>query len=625
MKTQIGVAPLAEWRTFFRKGRLLQLVPLVALGVFGTLFIRHIAALDGVAVVAALTALAPWQWMCALVFTALSFRTIGEYDVLMHRVLNTGQPVHAARAAGVKAIALSQTLGFGAITSALVRWRCLPDLPPAHILKLSAAVSLSFLAALAAITALVVPLSGLMPRSGGHVAIGIAAIAALALLARLAQRSGWIPIGLGRRTIIALIVATAADTLFAALALWVLWPEPVSFHVLFAAYLIALGAGLVSNAPGGVGAFDLSLLALLGATQNADAMAAILAFRIIYYALPAGIAILGLLHSRVPLPVDQPHHPEATLLRQHATRFVHVKGTLLTLPCWGGDAVLGDLPRGMQVADLRRSTDPKTLYKCSARQASQARAAGWSVMRCAQDAWISPKTWSSTGPARRQLRRALCAFERSGFSVREVSTSDGLCAVAQDWAKSHGGERGHSMGRYCPDYVRHQRVFAAFDGDTPVAFVSFHIGPVWTLDLMRHVSDIPKGTMHALVCAGIKAAQNSDICYLSLASVAAPDPHAPFARTMTEYAAGLRRFKSAFAPIWEPRYICSSGRLGLLLAMTTLAIRIRWPAPLANPNPAQRHHEDFSFAHRPRPCEPLTSPIGETPHDQRPFRTARHA
>lgn len=625
MKSQIDAASRGDWRTLVRGGRVLQLLPLIALVVFGTLFVRHISALDGAAVLSALTGLSIWQWVCALIFTALSFRAIGMYDVLVHRVLRTGQSPDLARAAGVKAIALSQTLGFGAVTSALVRWRCLPDMTPTQILRLSAVVSLSFLAALAAIAALVVPLSGLVPRSGGIIMAGLMAFAGLALLARLAHRLGWIPTHVGHCTLLALLLATGADTMFAALALWVLWPDAVSFQMLFAAYLVALGAGLVSNAPGGVGAFDLSLLALLGASHNADAMAALLAFRVIYYALPAGVAVLGLLHSRAPLPQGIPDHPEANLLRQTAACFAHAKGTLLILPCWGSGAALGDLPKGMYMTDLRRNADPKAIYKCSAKQAIAARNAGWSVLRCARDAWITPQTWAPTGPARRQLRRALAGFDRSGLTIRDVTNPATLGAVARDWANTHGGERGHSMGRYCPEYLKHQRVFAAYDGCVPVAFVSFHTGQVWTLDLMRHTRDAPNGTMHALVRTAIAAAKQAGVTRLSLASVAAPDPRFPFSTRIKDHTAGLRRFKAAFAPTWEPRYICARGPVRLLLTMITLAARIRWPSSLPDPNPIQRHHEDFSFAPRAHPCEPLTSPSGDAPDDQRPFRPARHA
>ncbi len=353
METSKNAAPAAKGINGFAS--LSNVLPAVALLVFGTLFVRHIGAMDSAEIAAALADLVLWQWVAALGFTALSFRALGTYDVLVHRVLQTRQSPHAARTAGMRAIALSQTLGFGAVTSALVRWRCLPDLSASAIARLSATVSLSFLAALAVIAALVVPLSGLVPLSGGLIASGVAAIVALALLARLGFRFGWIPTPVRATTLFALLLATSADTAFAAGALWVLWPEAISFHMLFAAYLIALGAGLLSNAPGGVGAFDLSLLAMLPVADDAAAVAALLAFRVIYYAIPAGLALLTLIRPAPAIVRRQPDHAEAGLAHQSAHIFHHRAGSLLTLPCWGTGAVLGDLPAPMTLGDLRNS------------------------------------------------------------------------------------------------------------------------------------------------------------------------------------------------------------------------------------------------------------------------------
>ena len=578
-----------------------RILPVLALLVFGTMFVRHIGAMERAEIGGALAGLAVWQWTAALGFTALSFRALGLYDVLVHRVLHTGQPAHAARRAGVKAIALSQTLGFGAMTGGLVRWRCLPELSAAAIARLSATVSLSFLAALAVIAALVVPFSGLVPHSAALIASGVIAIVALVLLARLGFRFGWIPAPVRVTTLLALLAATAADTACAAGALWVLWPETVSFQLLFAAYLVALGAGLLSNAPGGVGAFDLSLLAMMPVADDAAAMAALMAFRIIYYAIPAGLALLSLMRPAPYLPKRDPDHAEAGLARQSAHIFQHPNASLLTLPCWGTGAVLGDLPAPMTLSDLRSYGAPRALYKCSARQAARARTAGWQVMRCAEDAILDVPSWTSDGPKKRQLRRALKTFAASGLEIREVHKTATLTPVAQVWAQGQGGERGHSMGRFCPDYLQTQRVFAAYDGMTPVAFVSFHTGDLWTLDLMRHGplpdgTPLPAGTMHALVLAGLEAARAEGATTLSLASVPSFADALPFAARSHAKASGLIRFKQSFAPNWHARYSCAPDAVRLALTLGALAYVIHRPPPLPRSNPVQRNDEDYSFA-----------------------------
>ena len=514
----------------------------------------------------------------------------------------------------MKAIALSQTLGFGALTSALVRWRCLPALPLGVIARLSAAVSLSFLASLAVIAAVVVPFSGLMPQTSALVLAGACAIVAMIALARIAHRADWISVPMGRGALLALLVATAADTAFAAAALWVLWPDAVSFQLLFAAYLIALGAGLVSNAPGGVGAFDLTLLALLPVSDDAAAMAAVLAFRVIYYALPAGVALVGLVRPAPGASTEPLDHPEDALLTQSALRYDHGTTPLLTLPSWRAGTIFGSLPDGADITQIAHG-GPKSIYKCSAQEAVAARRIGWTVLRCAKDAVLDPQCWAESGPARRQLRRALRAFDTTDLQIREARDPSTLRDVATDWAANHGGERGLSMGRYCPDYLRQQRVFAAYRGAIPVAFVSFHHGAVWTLDLMRHTADTPTGAMQSLIVAAINAARADGVTRLSLSSVPAPAPHLPLAQRALTSSAGLRRFKSSFGPVWQPRYICATNPATLALTMATLAYGIHKPPKLARLHSIQPHHEDFSFARLARACEPLTTPSRGSDHD----------
>ncbi|WP_159453069.1 phosphatidylglycerol lysyltransferase domain-containing protein [Pseudooctadecabacter jejudonensis] len=539
------------------------------------------------------------QWAMAAGFTALSFRAVGTYDVLVHRILNTGQPEPQARTAGILAIAIAQTVGFGALSGGLVRWRCMPELGGMAIARLSAIVSVTFLAALAAVSAVVVPLSGVLPVSTGAVAGGLAALLGLVVLGRLAHRIGWIEQRLRFQVIAALLLATAIDTLAAAAALWVLWPDGTPFGMLFGAYLVALGAGLVSNSPGGIGAFDLTLLALLPLTDAAPATCALLAFRIVYYLLPAAIALALLARPKRRAGGPFAAHPEGTLAMQNAHVDTIAKREVLTLPAFGVRPVFGDLPMGLSPHDI--STP---LYKCSNTQAARARRAGWTVLRCAEDALIDVAKWSLGGPDKRQLRRALNSAEAAGITVSRATDLQALRPVAEVWARRHGGERGLSMGRFDPAYLAHQHVFVARQRGQIIAFISLHAGnDHWTLDLMRHEADCPKGTMHALVTHAITAAKDAGLTELSLAAVPAPAQHLPFARKALRDSAGLRRFKTAFAPVWHPRYIAASGPIRLGYTMLALALRIHHPPAL--PNTPQHLDEDFSFEPTSRACEGL--------------------
>ncbi len=582
-----------------------NLLPVAALLTFGSLFFNHIQALDGREIWHSLSAFTLGQWTLAAAFTALSFRAVGTYDVLVHRVLGTGVRETDARRSGVLAIALSQTLGFGAITGAFVRWRRLPNLGAGTVARLSAVVSVSFLVALAVIGGLVIPISGLVPSSEimdiqpYWFLLGGLAVACLLILSRLAFQKQWIPRPLTGPLLASLLGATFFDTAFAAAAFWVLWPDPASFHLVFAAYLIALGAGLVSNCPGGIGAFDLTLLGLLQATDANAATASILAFRLAYYIVPATIAVLCLTRPPTTETMERVDHPEGTLTLQSAKLTKIANNPTLILPCWGQGAIFGDLTTPTSLTNLPH-------YKCSGKQALAARAAGWAVLRCAEDALIDLNQWSLEGANKRQLRRALKSFSASGLTIRAAHHADNLRPAADAWTRLHGREKGHSMGRFDPAYLRQQRVFVALKGTEVVAFVSFHISrDQWTLDLMRHGASLPKGTMQALVTTAIDAARDVGITTLSLASVPNPPLHLPFAQHAHRKSAGLRRFKRAFAPRWSPRYICARSPISLGLTMVTLAWAIHRPPPLANL--AQSNDEDYSFAPIGPTCEGLPS------------------
>ena len=61
----------------------------------------------------------------------------------------------------------------------------------------------------------------------------------------------------------------------------------ISWSFLLAVYFLALGAAVISSAPGGLGPFDLTLFALLPSQNPGELITAIIAFRLIYLAVPA--------------------------------------------------------------------------------------------------------------------------------------------------------------------------------------------------------------------------------------------------------------------------------------------------------------------------------------------------
>lgn len=104
----------------------------------------------------------------------------------------------------------------------------------------------------------------------------------------------WINRGKGRTpwlTVVASVGASFLEWSFAGVTFWIISThllDEIHFLAIFGIFTIAAIAGILSMAPGGIGAFDL--IALLGLTQlgfnNDQAMAVLVIFRLFYYVIP---------------------------------------------------------------------------------------------------------------------------------------------------------------------------------------------------------------------------------------------------------------------------------------------------------------------------------------------------
>lgn len=550
------------------------------------------------------------NWLAALALTLLSFAAVGHYDAVMHRHFGSEIPAATARRAGICAIAVSQTLGLGLITGSILRWRMLPGLSLWMASRLAAAVALSFLLGWAFVTSLALCL---MPEAPFRVpaAWALAGLCLAGLVSTLApQGRSLLPNGL---TLSRLVVLAAIDTLAAAAALWALCPPglELSFATLLPAFLLAFGAGLISGAPGGVGPFEITLLALLPDHPEPALLTAILAWRGCYYALPAvlaaAVAIRGAAPEALPpkpataVTIRKLPQADLGLIWQGEHRLSMASpdaGLLLARTHHSLIGLFDPIARpkraelGLCLAHLsgqaRSISCLPALYKASARPAVVARGLGHSCIRIAREAVLTPGSYSLAGPKRAGLRRKLRQARAAGVSVTQperVHDWPALEAIALAWAQAHGGERGFSMGRFCPDYLRHQRLYIAWQNHVPIGFVSFQLGANdWALDLIRYGPDLPDGTIHLLIQTAIDEAKALGLARLSLASVpdfsALPKPLQHVLGAASAQHQGLLRFKSAFAPYWQPRYLTAANHAALALAAVEIARAIHHPAPL---------------------------------------------
>lgn len=605
----------AESGLDLRRAALRQLLPLgLTIGLVVLLW-QRMDGLDLPHIYASLKTVSPEQWLGAALFSAISFWALGKYDGVVHRLIGTGVSSKAAERAGITAIALSQTVGLGVISSAFVRWRMLPDLSLMQAMRISAIVAMSFLSAwavVAALIALTVPMT--LPWAGWiawAVLAGAIVFAVLSVLRPSFMSALHIP---PLRAMGAFLALALIDTAAAGAALWMVLPDgcEVALMPLIAAYLLALGAGLISSAPGGMGAFELTLLALLPALDAEPLLAAILAFRTIYYALPALIAavitIRGPLAKRGQADKGQPQllpAKSASNLPAHIAQIINEApraeagllrhGQLSLITTGTGAAAMGASTGQSLVilSDPLSSNTDKTallsdlsvlakqsflspfLYKAGGRWAATARSNGWHVLPIAREGWIDPTAFTLDGSRKRQLRRKLRQAEATSLIVYEAGAELPLAAmenIAKDWRKARAGERGFSMGRWHPDHLPHARVYLATQHGQLMGFLTLHENmSEQTLDLMRMRPDAPDGTMHALLTCAISQAAAEGCTRLSLAAVPLDDQqdepwvfhHARAKLDQISGAAGLRQFKSSFAPRWETLYAAAPSRAAL--------------------------------------------------------------
>ncbi|MBM2290951.1 DUF2156 domain-containing protein [Sulfitobacter pseudonitzschiae] len=564
-------------------------------------------------------------WCQALGLSVISLWAVGRYDSVAHRHLGTGIRDRPARLAGTASIALAQSLGMGLLTGALARWRLLSDLTLTEALRLSAFVSVSFLAGWAVVTAVACVL---LPAPGWTLWPALVALVLAGVLlglqffcpvVRIRGRSVHLPT---LPASAAIVLWTGVDTLCAAGALYVLLPadavvSPAQFLPLF---LIALGTALISNTPGGVGPFELMMLGLLPHLPTSDVLGSIVAFRIVYYALPALLAAMALLrplrdartNRRVSMPFDRHSAPRAELgvMHQNAARAIAHQGASVVAWTTGqtltslGDPLAGRPEAALTTLDrlARQQSRVASFYKCTARTAVVARRSGWAVLHIADEAVIDTVSYDISRPAYRRLRRKLRSAEKAGVDICQpvhLPLAE-MARVDAAWQASHGTARGGTMGRFEARYVSAQHCVLAYVRGRLVGFVTFHTGAQdWCLDLVRHVDDLPDGTMFALTDAAIGQARAAGIAQVSLAATpACPAPASAMWRwvglRMVRHGGGtgLRQYKSAFAPDWRPRYATAPSWAALTLALADITRAVHRPDPALS---AAAHDGDENY------------------------------
>ncbi len=249
-----------------------------------------------------------WQ---AAGLTAAGYGCLSLYEMLGVSFAGARLAIGRTFSISLMAYGIGHTFGTNTLSGGAIRYRAytLLGLRPRQIATIIAFGTLTF--GLGAAVLLGVSLLRKSQLSAGllHVPVPLVRAAGIVLLT---VACGYLGFVLWRRTPLTLrgvkiniprpqvalaqILVACADLLCAAGVLYVLLPAQAQIGFLSFAgiYLLAIAAGIVSTVPGGVGVFESILILLFSTAPRDRLLAALLAYRAIYYLAPFALA-LGLL------------------------------------------------------------------------------------------------------------------------------------------------------------------------------------------------------------------------------------------------------------------------------------------------------------------------------------------
>ncbi len=254
-----------------------------------------------------------WRVMFyALCWTAVSFFSLSLYDVFAVQSVADGEvPLPVAGMAGASGYAVSNCLGFSYITGTAIRYRIYASLglDLSRVAGVIATSWVAFWTGLVLVLGLLLTfhpdgISNALPISATvETAIGLgllgALIAVFVWLSTGGRRLEVLGIGFqlpGGKLASCLTLAAIGDLAGASMVLYVLMPDDlgVGYPYFFTIFIAAIAVGIVSHAPGGIGVFEATLIAGLGASGRSDVIAALLLYRVVYTFLPFAIASLSI-------------------------------------------------------------------------------------------------------------------------------------------------------------------------------------------------------------------------------------------------------------------------------------------------------------------------------------------
>jgi uncharacterized membrane protein YbhN (UPF0104 family) len=301
---------------FVRKNRVLLhrlglATSLVIVSISLFFFLRIVLTINPHQLEGAFAAMGSDQIALAFAFSALSYLALTGYDALALRHLHAKVPYKLTALASFTSYAVSFTLGFPLITGGAVRyWIYGPaGLSAGKVASLTAIAGITFWLGMGSIVGVGFLFEAQAVGDINHFhtlanqLIGVGILGALAAYFVWVGMRRWRPRPLlshlrfpGPLLTLGQMILGIVDVCSAAAVLYVLLPQGhgLAFLTFCALYSFACMLGIASNAPGGIGVFEATMLKGVGGPSE-SLLASLLLFRAIYYLIPfiLAMALLG--------------------------------------------------------------------------------------------------------------------------------------------------------------------------------------------------------------------------------------------------------------------------------------------------------------------------------------------
>ncbi len=255
----------------------------------------------------------PVQWLLlALALTAANYFVLTGYDFLALKYIQRPMQYRKVALTSFISYSFSQNLGFGVLTGGSLRFRLYSawGLSAVEITNVVAFCALTFWLGLFTVGGIVFSLDPFAVPTVLELPIHSVRPIGILFILLSAGYLAWCFFGAGRIRIrqwefatptpslsIAQVVTASIDWALAGAVLYTLLPEaaPIGYFGLLGIFILAQAVGLISHVPGGLGVFEAMVMyTLTPQLPAAQVLGCLVAFRVIYYLVPLGVAIVTL-------------------------------------------------------------------------------------------------------------------------------------------------------------------------------------------------------------------------------------------------------------------------------------------------------------------------------------------